>query len=102
MVATRESRRSVFRRIAYQQRVEWPAYDSTPLYDRASLVGLESDVRVVSSVWFIHPDHDSLEQFICELPIAYFRFEAHDRYESSTRYEMDTLFRVFVLKELHG
>ena len=102
MVATRESRRSVFRRIAHQQRVKWPAYDSTPLYDRTSLVGLESDVRVVSSVWFTHPDHDSLEQFICELPIAYFRFEVHDRYESSTRYEMDALFRVFLLKELHG
>jgi IS4 transposase len=34
--------------------------------------------------------------------MAYFRFEAHDRYGRSTRYEMDTLFRVFVLKELHG
>ncbi|QLC35415.1 transposase (plasmid) [Halarchaeum sp. CBA1220] len=102
MAATRESRRSVFRRIAHQQRVEWPEYDSTPLYDRSSLGGLESDVRVVSRVWFTHPDHDSLEQFVCELPLAYFRFEAHDCYESSTCYEMDTLFRVFVLKELHG
>ncbi|MCD2201292.1 transposase [Halobacterium sp. KA-4] len=102
MVATRESRRSVFRQIAHQQHVEWPAYDSTPLYDRSSLGGLESDVRVVSSAWFTHPNHNSLEQFVCELPIAYFRFEAHDRYEGSTRYEMDTLFRVFVLKELHG
>ncbi|MFC6770260.1 transposase, partial [Halorubrum pallidum] len=34
--------------------------------------------------------------------LAYFRFEAHDRYTESTRYEMNTLFRVFVLKELHG
>jgi len=101
VVATRESRRSVFRRIAHQH-VEWPEYDSTPLYDRSSLGGLESDVRVVSSVWFTHPDHNSLEQFVCELPLAYFRFEAHDCYESSTCYEMDTLFRVFVLKELHG
>ncbi|KYH23818.1 hypothetical protein HAPAU_38970 [Halalkalicoccus paucihalophilus] len=50
----------------------------------------------------MHPDHDSVEQFICSIPLAYFRFEAHDRYGSSTRYEMDTLFRVFVLKELHG
>lgn len=102
MVATRESRCSVFRRIAHQQHVEWPAYDSTPLYDRTSLAGLESDIRVVSEVWFTHHEHDSLEQFVCELPIAYFRFEAHDRYGNSTRYEMDTLFRVFVLKELHG
>ncbi|WP_273837890.1 transposase [Halococcus sp. PRR34] len=102
MVATRESRRSVFRRIAHQQRVEWPAYDSTPLYDRSSLGGLESDVRVVSSVWFTHPNHNSLEQFVCSIPLAYFRFEAHDCYGRSTRYEMDILFRVFILKELHG
>jgi len=102
VVATRESRRSVFRRIAHQQRVEWPAYDSTPLYDRSSLGGLESDVRVVSSVWFTHPNHNSLEQFVCSNPLAYFRFEAHDCYGRSTRYEMDTLFRVFILKELHG
>jgi len=36
------------------------------------------------------------------LPLAYFQFNTHDRYEGSTRYQMDTLFRVFVLKELHG
>ncbi|RLM49206.1 transposase [Halorubrum sp. Atlit-28R] len=102
MVATRESRCSVFRRIAHHQHVEWPTYDSTPLYDRTSLAGLESDVRVVSSAWITHPDHDSLEQLVCSIPLAYFRFEAHDCYGSSTRYEMDTLFRVFVLKELHG
>jgi IS4 transposase len=102
VIATRESRRSVFRRIAHQQRVEWPAYDSTPLYDRSSLGGLESDVRVVSSVWFTHPNHNSLEQFVCSIPLAYFRFEAHDCYGRSTRYEMDTLFRMFLLKELHG
>ena len=92
MVATREFRRSVFRRIAHQH-VKWPEYDSTPLYDRTSLAGLESDVRVVSGVWFTHPDHDSVEQFVCSIPLAYFRFEAHDRYESSTCYEMDILFR---------
>ena len=102
MVATRESRCSVFRRIAHHQHVEWPTYDSTPLYDRTSLAGLESDVRVVSGAWFTHPDHNSLEQLVCSIPLAYFRFEAHDCYGSSTRYEMDTLFRVFVLKELHG
>lgn len=50
----------------------------------------------------MHPDHDSVEQFVCELPLAYFCFETHDCYGSSTRYEMDTLFRVFLLKELHG
>jgi hypothetical protein len=72
------------------------------LYDRTSLAGLESDIQIVSEVWFTHHEHDSLEQFICTLPIAYFRFEAHDYYGRSTCYEMDTLFRVFVLKELHG
>nr|WP_241988307.1 MULTISPECIES: transposase [Halorubrum] len=34
--------------------------------------------------------------------MAYFLFNVHDRYEGSTRYEVDTLFRMFVLKELHG
>ncbi|RJX50668.1 transposase [Halonotius pteroides] len=34
--------------------------------------------------------------------MAYFEFDTHDRYAGSTRYEMDTLFRVFILKELHG
>ena len=53
-------------------------------------------------MWFTHDAHDSIEQFICSLPLAYFLFDAHDRYGGSTRYEMDTLFRVFVLKELHG
>jgi len=102
VTGTSESQRSVFGRIARRQHIEWPIYNSTPLYDRTSLGGLESDVRVVSSVWFTHPDHDSIEEFVCELPLAYFRFEAHDCYENSTRYEMDTLFRMFVLKELHG
>jgi len=102
VVATRESQYAVFRRIARQPHVEWPVYNSTPLYDRTALAGLESDVRIVSGLWFTHPDHNSVEQFVCELPMAYFRFEAHDCYGGSTRYEMDTLFRVFVLKELHG
>ena len=102
MAVTCESQRTVFRRVAQQPYVEWPTYDSTPLYDRTSLPGLESDIRVVSEVWFSHQEHDSLEQYVCELPIAYFRFDAHDCYGSSTRYQMDTLFRVFLLKELHG
>ena len=91
MAATCKSQCTVFRRTAQQPYVEWPVYDSTPLYDRTLLDGLESDIRVVSKVWFTHPEHDSLEQFVCALPIAYFRFEAHDCYGSSTRYEMDTL-----------
>ena len=74
----------------------------TPLYDRTSLAGLESDIRTVSETWFDHDSHDSVEEFVCVLPLAYFRFSAHDRYEGSPRYRMDILFRVFVLKELHG
>jgi IS4 transposase len=99
---TSKSRRTVFRQIARRSYVEWPAYDSTPLYDRTSLAGLESDVRIVSGAWFTHDKHISVEQFVFELPLAYFQFETHDCYESPTQYEMDTLFRVFVLKELHG
>ncbi|WP_425491839.1 transposase [Halohasta salina] len=102
MPITTESRRTVFRQIARRSYVEWPAYDSTPLYDRTSLAGLEADVRIVSGAWFRHHEHSSVEQFVSELPLAYFQFEAHDCYEGPTHYEMDTLFRVFVLKELHG
>jgi IS4 transposase len=102
MTTVLESRRTVFRRIARRSHADWPVYDSTPLYDRTSLAGLESDVRIVSTHWFRHDAHNSVERFICSLPLAYFRFEAHDQYTSSTRYEMDTLFRVFVLKNLYG
>ncbi|QGA84517.1 Transposase (plasmid) [Halomicrobium sp. LC1Hm] len=49
-----------------------PAYNSTPLYDRTSLTALESDVQVVSEVWFTHPSYNSVEQFVCELPLTYF------------------------------
>jgi IS4 transposase len=96
------SRRTVFRRIAQRRYGEWPAYDSKPLYDRTSLTGLESDIRTVSETWFDHESHDSIEEFVCVLPLAYFRFSAHDRYAGLTRYQMDTLFRVFVLQECHG
>ena len=101
MAPTLRSRQITFRQIARQPYTDWPAYNSTPLYDRASLTALESDVRVVSEVWFTHPSHDSVEQFVCELPLTYFRFESHDCYENSTYYDMETLLRVFVLKELH-
>ena len=96
-----KSNRPVFRRIARQSHVDYPVYDSTPLYDRTSLAGLESDIRVVSATWFRHDSHVSVEEFVCELPLAYFRFNTHDCYGGLTRYEMDTLFRVFVLKELN-
>jgi len=99
---TCESRRSVFRRIAQKSHVEWPLYTSSPLYDRSSADGLERDCWAVSKEWFRHNQHKSVEQFVCLIPVAYFLFAAHDRFDTSTQYEMDTLFRVFVLKELHG
>ena len=76
--------------------------DSTLLYDRTSLAGLESDVRTVSKTGFRHNSHDSVKEFVCPLLLAYFRFNAHDRYEWLTRYRMHTLFRVFVLKKIHA
>lgn len=79
MASTFDSRQTVFRQIARQSYADWSAYDSTPLYDRASLPALESDVRVVSQTWFRHDDH----------------------YAGSTSYGMTTLFRVFVLKECY-
>jgi len=99
---TRESRRTVFRRIARQPTIKWPVYTSSPLYDRASLAGLESDIHAVAGAWFDHIHHESVEKFVCSLPLAYFQFNVHDRYVGPTRYEIDTLFRLFVLKELHG
>lgn len=53
-------------------------------------------------MWFGSESHNSVVEFVWSLPLAYFRFDAHDCYGGATRYQMDTLFRVFVLKELHG
>ena len=92
MPPTQKPTQTVFRRIERQSYTEWPAYDSMPLYDRTPLAGVEEDVNLVADVWFEHEAHDSLKQFVCSLPLAYFRFEAHDRYTGSTRYEMETLF----------
>ncbi|RLM89149.1 transposase [Haloarcula sp. Atlit-7R] len=102
MVASCDSQRSVFRRIAQQSYAEWPAYDSTPLYDRSSLAGLEEDIRTVASTWFDHEDHHSVDEFVSHYPVAYVEFGQHDRYSGATRYEMAQLFRLFLLKELHG
>jgi len=99
---TLESRRAAFRYIAQRPHANWPVYDTSPLYDRMSPAGLESDVRTVSERWFGHESRDSVEQLACSLPTGYVRFDVHDRYEGSTRYEMDSLFRMFVLEELHG
>jgi len=99
---TRESRRTVFRQIAQQPFSDWPAYESTPLFDRSSLAAVEADVRVVADTWFQQQAHETVEPFVSTLPLAYVRFDAHDRYAGSTTYEMETLFRLFLLKELHG
>ncbi|ERG93820.1 transposase, partial [Haloquadratum walsbyi] len=102
MPPTQQSAQTIFRRIARQSYTEWPAYDSTPLYDRTSLAGLEDDVSVVPDAWFEHDEHNSLEQSVCSVLITYLIFETHNRYAASTRYEKETLFRVFLLKEIHG
>ncbi len=64
MASARNSQRTVFRRIAQRSYAKWPVYDSPPLYDRTSLAGLESDVRVVSETWFDHDEHDSIDPSI--------------------------------------
>ena len=101
MAPTRESRRTVFRQIAQLSYVEWPTYESGPLFDRTSLPGVESDVRLVAETWFQHDDHESVDPFVHAVPLAYVQFNAHDRYAGSTSYEMETLFRLFLLKELY-
>lgn len=100
--STQISRREVFRAIAAKSYREWPAYDSTPLYDQSSLGALEKDVRTVAKVWFAHSSHESVEYFVADLPLTYFDFEPHDRYTGSSDYGMEQLVRAFVVKELHG
>ena len=102
MALTCESRRTVFRQISQLSYVDWPTYESSPLFDRTSLPGLESDVRLVAEIWFQHDDHDGVDPFVHTVPLAYVQFDAHDRYAGSTSYEMETLFRLFLLKECHG
>ncbi|MDB2265586.1 transposase [Halorubrum ezzemoulense] len=102
MAPTRESRRTVFRQIAQLSYIDWPTYKSSSLFDRTSLSGLGSDVRLVAETWFQLDDHDGVDPFIHAVPLAYVQFDAHDRYAGSTSYEMETLFRLFLLKECHG
>lgn len=52
MAATREPRRTVVRRIARRPHADWPVDDATPLDERSSLDGLESDIRTVSQPRF--------------------------------------------------
>jgi len=102
VTATRASQRTVFRHIAQHPYYDWPNYDSSPLYDPSSLDAVEEDIREVASVWFDHDTHESVDEFACQLPMAYLDFTSHDSYTSTTQYEMEQLFRVFLLKELHG
>ena len=92
MSQTRDSRRTVLQRIASQRHADWPVYDSTPLHDRSSLNGLESDIRTVSRSWFGHDLHESVEQFVRSLPLAHFNFNAHDRCAGPTHYQMELFF----------
>jgi hypothetical protein len=62
------STQDVFRRVAQRRTLEWPAYDSTPFYDREPLGGLEQNVRTVAGVWFGHDAHRSVDGFVCHLP----------------------------------
>lgn len=102
MTVTWESQRDVFRSISQSSYYGWPAYNSTPLYDRSSLGGIEEDVRTVARVWFSHEAHNSVDNFICQLPLAYVEFAPHNRYSDPTEYEMITVVRAFLLKEVHG
>jgi hypothetical protein len=102
VVPTSETRRTAFRQIAQRSNVDWPVYESTPLFDRTSLSALESDIRVVAEAWFQQEEYKAVEPFVFTLPLTYVQFDTHDCYVGSTSYEMETLFHLFVLKECHG
>ncbi len=102
MASTFLSRRTVFRTIAAKSYYKWPTYDTTQWYDRGSLGALEEDIRTVATAYFSHDAYDSVDNFICELPLQYVNFDTHDRYSGSTKFGMRLLFRVFLLKEVHG
>ena len=76
MATIQASRCDIFRAIATKSYYEWPAYDSTPLYDRSSLSALEEDVWTVARVWFEHDAHESIETFVTDLPLTYVNFRA--------------------------
>ena len=100
MSSSHRSRRTVFRQIAQQSYVEWPTYESSPLFDRSSLPALESDVRLVAEMWFSQDNHVAIEPFAHAMPLACVQFDAHDRYAGSTSYEMETLFRLSGVSDL--
>ncbi|MFC4440439.1 MULTISPECIES: hypothetical protein [Natrialbaceae] len=102
MGSTLASRRDIFRTIATTSYHGWPAYDTTPLYDRSSLGALEEDIRTVATAWFTLSTHNSIDEFIYELPLECINFRPHDGYSGSVRYEMKPLVRAFLLKAIHG
>jgi len=63
MPSTEQWRRDIFRTTAQLQHVEWPAYESTPFYDRSSVTALRSDIRTVTKVCFDHDSYRSTEEF---------------------------------------
>ena len=85
MTSPQASRRTVFRTIAQTSYSEWPVYDSTPLYDRSSLDGLEADIQTVAAAWFDHDAHKSVEECVCNYPLSYVDFRPHDSYSGATR-----------------
>ena len=102
MAPTESSCRAIFRAVAQTPHNEWPAYDSTQLYDRSSLAALREDIHTVAREWFDHDAHESLDQFVCHYPLEYVEFDPHDRYTDSTQYGIEQLVRVFLLQELRG
>ncbi len=102
MASTQSSRRDVFRAIATDSYREWPAYDTTQLYDWSSLGTLKEEIGTVVSVWFAHKAHNSVDEFICKLPLQYVDLTPHDQYNEPATYEMRTLVLAFLLKEAYG
>ena len=100
--STQAAQRAIYQAIAQDASSTWPAYSTTPLYGRSSLGGLAEDIRVVASIWFDHEAHESVDAFAIHYPLDYVDFSSHDRYSNSNRYGMSELFRLFLLKELHG
>ena len=102
MAPTESSCRAIFRAVAQTPHNEWPAYDSTQLYDRSSLAALREDIHTVAREWFDHDAHESVDQFVCHYPLEYVEFDPHDRYTDSTQYGIEQLVRVFLIQELRG
>lgn len=93
VAATHAIQRTVFRTIGQTLYAQWPAYDSTPLYDRSVLGGLDEDIRTVAAVWFDHDAHESIEEFVSRFPLAYVELALPDCYMSTIQHGAKQLFR---------